>query len=590
MRNNLKYILSTIIVLTLTIGIKAQTDYSNEKNITIAEPVFAKVWLSGIESMPVTKHDNLKGWMTYDDGNGNTFKKRVILNAQGNSSLMFDKKNISIQLCEDEWIGDKTTNLTIGDWVKQDEFHLKAYYNDAYRGAAVGAYHFYDQVTATLPHDKNRPWKIAGLSGDDNQRCHPDGFPCAVYLNEEFYGVYSWQLKKHRKNMNMDKATATHIHLDGTLYDATLFDGKVAWTKFEVRNPKTLYCMDGTVYDGDNPRELIDETSEYYDLASDDDNIRKAKHLTAEVKHYVGSLATLKAQIDALPTDDEKRAFVEEHFDVQNLIDYYIFSLLTNNCDGFIKNWQWITYDGKQWFVEPYDLDSTFGQMFTGQLLLPPEWGFVDDDFTMVNEYISLGPLMYVHDLFWDEMKQRYAELRDMQVATVDGIHGCVREWVDRIPSDFMAQEWQRWSSSPCINPTIANNGWHQLNDYTGWMEMPDYDNDKAYTKGDRVTINHSNDFSVWEAERDIKGVFPYQQVGYETNLNDLRDWIEKKIALIDDYLGYDNPSAIYEHQSGADGTVMERYSITGIRLNGDARGLVIEKTRNGNKTLYLHE
>lgn len=578
MYNKLKYVISTIIVLILTPGIKAQTDYSNEKNITIAEPVFAKVWLSGVESMPVTKHDDLKGWMTFDDGNGNTFRKRVVLNAQGNSSMMFEKKNISILLCEDEWIGDKTTNMTIGDWVRQDEFHLKAYYTDPYRGIAVGAYHIYDRMVETLPLDQNRPWKRAGLTGDDNQRCHPDGFPCAVYLNDEFYGIYSWQLKKHRKNMNMDKGTATHIHLDGALYAPTLFGGNINWSQFEVRNPKPLYCMDGTEYDGDNPKELIDETSAYYDLASDNDKTRQAKQMTAEVKRHITTLAGLKAQIDALVTDEEKKAFIEEHFDVTGMIDYYIFSLVTNNSDGFVKNWQWITYDGKRWSVEPYDLDCTFGMIFNGKLLLPPEWGFVDDDYTMVKEYISLGPLMYIHDYFMEEMKQRYADLRDTEIITTDMMHDCVSEWTRRIPDGYMEQEWQRWSDSPCIHPSVPNNGWHQSDDYTDWMYLPEYHPMEPFVKGERVVINHSIDLSVWEADRDIKGVFPYQQLGFVTNLDELRQWIMRKLELIDDYLGYHGTSDIFVHHADSDSTAT--YSIGGIRLPKPSPGICIEGNR----------
>ena len=36
-------------------------------------------------------------------------------------------------------------------------------------------------------------------------RCYPDGFPCVVYLNGAFYGIFSWQLKKHRDNMAMGR-------------------------------------------------------------------------------------------------------------------------------------------------------------------------------------------------------------------------------------------------------------------------------------------------------------------------------------------------------------------------------------------------
>ena len=71
--------------------------------------------------------------MEFYDCQGGYFCKKVILNAQGNSSLNFAKKNFAVDFCEDDWIGDKTTDISIGDWVKQDAFHFKAYYNDTFR-------------------------------------------------------------------------------------------------------------------------------------------------------------------------------------------------------------------------------------------------------------------------------------------------------------------------------------------------------------------------------------------------------------------------------------------------------------------------
>lgn len=567
------------------------TDYSKEKNIVLNEPVFATVRLTGIDAMPTSKKDNLHAWLTFDDGAGNTFTKRVILNAQGNSSLMFDKKNIAITLCEDEWQGDKTTNVTFGDWVKQDEFHLKAYYTDAYRGAGVAAYHLYDDIVATLPADSNRPWKRAGLTGDDNQRCHPDGFPCVVYLNDEFYGVYAWQLKKHRKNMNMTKTEAKHIHLDGTLWEFSIFNGEISWNEFEIRNPKTLYCMDGSVYDGDNPAELIDESSAAFSLDTDDETVKSEKQMTAKVKASIISLSKAMRAVKLVGKTQDKRAKIIENFDVTSLIDYYIFSLVTNNYDGFIKNWQWITYDGKRWSVEPYDLDGTFGQMFTGEFMLPPEWGFADDDFTFMNEYAYFGPVKYIVNYFRTELQQRYAELRDKGVISVDKIHSHVSNWVARIPSEYMQQEWTRWPECNCNNPSIPNEGWHQVHDFTNWIDLPDYSDETQYPAGSRITINHYQNMSVWEADRDICGVFPYQQVGYRTSLNELKDWLTKKLELVDNYLKYDSGSGIDQTRHDTpSATPSAIYSVTGIRQNGMGRGINIVRYNDGTVKKYTHE
>ena len=220
-------------------------NWSDSAYVEISQPNCAYVNITGIKSMPTQKEVDSLAWMECYDGMGNYFKKRVILNAQGSSSMSFVKKNFAADFCEDEWVGDKTTDFSIGDWVKQDAFHFKAYYTDYFRGIATVGYKLYDQIT----QDRGKMWNRASEGSikkpDKKARCYPDGFPCIVYLNGDFYGVFSWQLKKHRKNMNQTKDKAEHIHLDGVLGDEYLWRGTIDWTQFEVRNPKTLYTMGG---------------------------------------------------------------------------------------------------------------------------------------------------------------------------------------------------------------------------------------------------------------------------------------------------------------------------------------------------------
>ena len=46
-----------------------------------------------------------------------------------------------------------------------------------------------------------------------------------MYLNGEFYGVFSWQIKKQRKNYHINKITVEHIHIDGSLYIQYFWNG-----------------------------------------------------------------------------------------------------------------------------------------------------------------------------------------------------------------------------------------------------------------------------------------------------------------------------------------------------------------------------
>ena len=219
--------------------VKTPIDWSDSSFIQIPEPRFAIINVTNIDSMPTTKTQNKKAFLEFWDMQGNYFKKHAILNAQGNSSMGYVKKNVAIDFCDDEWIGDNTPKIRIGEWVPQDSFHMKAYYTDFFRGVCAVSYKLYDQIVRTRGNMYDRPWKKAllnmskigtttrsignsyvgdySLLTDTGARCFPDGFPVAVYLNGVFYGIFSFQLKKHRDNYHMDKSTAEHVHLDGTI-------------------------------------------------------------------------------------------------------------------------------------------------------------------------------------------------------------------------------------------------------------------------------------------------------------------------------------------------------------------------------------
>ena len=311
----------------------------------------SKLGLSGaIEG----KNYNIPAVIEFWDMQGNYFKKNAYLSGQGSSSMKYIKKNIAIDLFDSE-IGGESFSVKFGEWVPQDSFHLKAYYTDPFRGIGVIGYSIYNDIVKTRGLEKDYVWKRALLNTDiitptnpnvngkkevllyteSGARCFPDGFPCMVFQNGEFWGLYSFQLKKHRSNYCLNKKTAEHIHLDGNISETSLFNANgdsslIQWKNinkvgFEIRNPKPLYLMDGSVYDADiNSGELIDETSEFYD---------ESKHKTcAKVKKYIidfsKTVSTIKTAEDVYlgnKTDENLKAIkdtLETYFDSENLIDY----------------------------------------------------------------------------------------------------------------------------------------------------------------------------------------------------------------------------------------------------------------------------
>ena len=121
------------------------TDFSSYSELSIPEPKLASVNFK-VSGMPTAKGVNLHGTMEFWDMNGAYFKKNVIMNAQGSSSMGFVKKNVAIDILNgnDIWDEDDTFKLRIGNWVPQDSFHLKAYYTDFFRGIGITSYKFYE--------------------------------------------------------------------------------------------------------------------------------------------------------------------------------------------------------------------------------------------------------------------------------------------------------------------------------------------------------------------------------------------------------------------------------------------------------------
>ena len=523
------------------------TDLTDSAKIKLQEPRCAYVNITGISQMPTTKTENLQAWLECYDGNGSYFKKRVMMSAQGNSSMGFVKKNVSVKFYEESWGEGKTTDITFGNWVKQDAFHLKAYYTDYFRGCGKIAYDIYDDIISD--REKPFPWQRAGLTtASKKAMCHPNGFPCYVYLNGNFYGLFVWSLKKDRKNMGQEKDNASHIHLDGTLAGENIFHGKINWSKFEVRNPKGLYCVETTqtegvasykLYDGDNPTELIDSTMPYYDPNN------PGHVLTNRVKQSIVGLSRYYAELqklDAANTDSVtfKRQF-SQYFDTQGLTDYFVHSYVTNNYDGHGKNWQWFTYDGIKWYVEPYDLDCTFGHHASGDVIMPPEWTVHTG-----SRYYKLEGNTGIQKLFlkyfFDAIKERYITLRGKQLIDAERYSAYFRAWVDRIGQEGFNMEYAKWKESPCILETIVSPNWETEDDWENFNQYPVFSTDVTYQAGDRCTDRHR----IWTATATTKGVRPYKQVGQVDSIGRVDEWIRERISLLDGYFSFD-PNGIKE-------------------------------------------
>lgn len=454
----------------------------------------------------------------YWDKLGNYFKKKAYLSGQGNTSINFEKKNMAVDFFDSEYDGDAFA-FKIGKWPAFDSYHYKAFEPDFLRGSSVIAYKF-----ATLVEDHNgafanRPWKRAMIDADsvsltsekgssltdlDVQMdtgaiCHPDGFPVMVYQNGVFYGLYAWMIKKHRDNYHMSKSNPLHIHLDGSLFDSTIWEGSVKWKSFEIRNPKNLYYKEAQTDKEGNKTYKYDADIAQAEIAGDDDvnawittgllpdgtkitsKIQKNLENTAKVKNAIIALSKHKAEITAASTTEEKKVIAEKYFDIQSFIDYEIVQLCVCDPDGFGKNWQWITYDGVKWAVTEYDKDMSFGNTWTGMYYLP-NWG-------MTGFNMGSGVFKTVLNLYQSECLAEMKSLIDDKIISKDTLISLVYDWTGRIGYDNYEKEYDKWADSPCNRDGGVNEDWQRT---TTVKAYDPFSKDTAYSK-DAIVITSAS-------------------------------------------------------------------------------------------------
>lgn len=428
---------------------KMPIDWSDSKELHLPIPrTCAKINLI-VTSLPTTKTDDCEGYVEYIDFDGNYFKKKMVLNAQGESSMHFLEKNFTLDI-------DDKSKIQFGNWVFQDSFHLKAYYIDVFRGVNNICYKYTNKVIEYLNCRANRvlnnPVNVTNTDGTgtfnidfgSSAMCQPDGFPVEIYHNGEYYGLYAINLKKHRDNYQMSKNNYQQALLDGLLSWDTIWDGTIDWTQFELRNPKTLILEDGiTEYDGDNPSEIIGINSPNYDST----NINHVN--TATTKAMIQEVASCLADVYNMPITtpqeiaDAKAAF-EAHYDVKMLKCYFILSNVLYHRDGFAKNWIWAIYDG---MASPtfYDMDTVFGRHWTGGMM----YNSSTTEIFGLESTDTVSPSTVLASLYKDELDLMYKELRDKGLISVSHIMKYIQDWIDCQTREAIQRNLKKWTAIP---------------------------------------------------------------------------------------------------------------------------------------------
>lgn len=341
------------------------------------------------------------------------FKGYVDIKCQGTSSMAYPKKNYTIKMFSDEARSTKLKKDFKG-WGKQSKFCLKANYIDHSHARNIIGAKLWDEIVASRANYTELP----ELLRTSPRNGAIDGFPIKVYYNNTYEGVYTWNIPKDKWMFNMDDALDNHCVLCGEEYSSGCF--------------RTANAS----------------------LWSDEIHDVMPESIKTSFNNFISFVMN--------SSDNEFKTNLENYVYVDSLIDYYIFQYVICGLDSMGKNQLFATYDGTKWIATSYDMDSIFGLYWNGQR-------FVSATYRMQEDYESMtsgrpGNLLYMRmeQLFCDEIKARYAELR-AGVLSYANIVNEFERFMDIISKDLYAEDLTIYTGIP----SGSTNNIQQIRNYT---------------------------------------------------------------------------------------------------------------------------
>lgn len=356
----------------------------------------------------------------------NEYHGYVDIKCQGTSSMAYPKKNFTIKPYQDK---AKTKKLKIDfkGWGKQNKFVLKANWIDITHARNVVSARLWGDIVKTRPDYATALPEL--LRTSPNQGA-VDGFPVLVYSNGVYQGRYTLNIPKDKWMSNMDDTLDTHCILCGENYVSGCF--------------RALPQINGT-----------DWTDELHDVVPA--TIKTS--WTNAIKFVMNS------------TDAEFKANLGNYFDVNSLIDYLLYGIVSTGLDAFGKNQIYFTYDGIKWIASMYDMDSTWGLWWNGSKFVATD--YAREDFQDLkdegNGVTKQGNLLYLRlqQLFIPQLKTRYAELRK-DVLSVSHIIQKFEEFNDVCPKDIVQEDYASTTGEGKFTgiPSKTTNNIQQLRSY----------------------------------------------------------------------------------------------------------------------------
>ena len=317
--------------------------------------------------------------------------------AQGSSSMQYPKKNQTVKLYADPECSEPL-QMNFKNWGPQNKFCLKANWIDLTHARNVVSARLWGAVVRSRPSYEALP---EALRTSPNLGA-VDGFPVKVYADGVYQGRYTLNIPKDAWMANMDPSRDTHCILCGENFESGCF--------------RAVALIDGS-----------DWTDEIHDTVPDPILTR-----WNEAIFFVMN-----------SSDTEFISGIGAYFDVDSLIDYYLFGLASCGLDAFAKNQLYLTYDGQKWYASMYDMDSTWGLYWDGQRFVPSSTARTSFEDYCSSQSSGHGNLLYIRleQLFMDAIQSRWEELKS-NVLSIDRIIVQFERFTDIAPQELVAEDY----------------------------------------------------------------------------------------------------------------------------------------------------
>lgn len=247
-----------------------------------------------------------------------------------------------------------------------------------------------------------------------------DGFPIAVYINDQYWGLYTFNIPKDDWMAKMPKKSKDKYAIIDTI-----------WT------PQGAFLKETN---------LKDDQMELQFCSTKD---------TTWAKDSVNEL--IRAVIASYNSVDDFNKAVSPLLDIDSAIDYYIFSVLVDNDDGIFRNYLLQTFDGKKWYFAAYDLDSIFGRTpdFLEHMPAKSDTNDWRDHGVTFENVTNANRLMYqLWKFYKDEILKRTKVLVD-GVMSDSAVDTAFVDFVRHIPLKAFDAELDVWPYTP--NTSVDN-------------------------------------------------------------------------------------------------------------------------------------